>query len=141
MFVCNSILELRRDLCHCESLSTGSEAFMLPRELKKLEHEARCTLLDMERSEFVALVGLIDDLVPLTLYARAANYVRIKLRQPETEQRLHRLLVSVFRVVIVHFLDLALQVEHKENTHGCYRIWPGQVPTRAGVKMVKASGT
>ena len=43
----------------------GREAFMRPRELKKLEHEAQCTLLDAERSGFVALVGLIVDLVPL----------------------------------------------------------------------------
>ena len=78
---------------------------MRPRELKKLEHEARCTLLDAERSEFVALVGLIVGLVPLTLEAQAANYVRIRLRQPETEQRLHRLLALVSRVVIVHFPD------------------------------------
>ena len=80
MFVCNSVFEQRRDLCQCESLSTGNEAFMHPRELKKLEHEARCTLLDAERSEFVALVGLIVDLVLVTLEARAANYVRIRLR-------------------------------------------------------------
>ena len=71
---------------------------MRPRELKKLEHEARCTLLDVEHSEFVAVVGLIVDLVPLTPEARAANYVRIKLRQPETEQRLHQPLALVFRV-------------------------------------------
>ena len=41
----------------------------------------------------------------------------------------------------MHFPDLALRVEHKENTHACYRIWSGQVPPRAGIKMVKASGT
>ena len=58
--------------------------FMRPRELKKLEYKARCTLLDAERPEFVAVVGLILDLVPLTLEARAANYVRVRLRQPET---------------------------------------------------------
>ena len=96
MFVCNSVFELRRDLCQCESMSTGSEAFMRPRELKKLEHEAPCTLLDAERCEFVAPVGLIVNLVPLTLEARAKNYVWIRLMQPATEQRLHRLLASVF---------------------------------------------
>ena len=41
----------------------------------------------------------------------------------------------------MHFPDLTLQVEHKENLHACYRMWSGQVPTRAGVKTVKASGT
>ena len=65
----------------------------------------------------------------------------ITLRQPETKQRLHRLLASIFTILILHFPDLALQVEQRENTHACYRIWSGQVPTRAGAKMVKASGT
>ena len=83
------------------------------------------------------IVPLIVDLVPLTLEARAAYFVRVTLRQPETEQRLHWLLGSVFRVLVVHFPDLVLQVEHKEYTHACYRIWSGQVSTRAGVKMVK----
>ena len=98
---------------------------MHPRELKKQEHEARCTILDEERATFVVLVGFIVDLVPLALELRAPNYVRIRLRQPETEQRLHRLLASVFRVLTVHFPDLALQVEHKENVHACYRVWSG----------------
>ena len=114
---------------------------MRPREMKKHEHKARYTILDEERAAFVVLVGFIVDLVPLELESQAANYVRIKLRQPETMQRLHRLLASVFRVLTVHFLDLALQVEHKENVHACYRVWSGQVPTRASVKTAKASGT
>ena len=95
---------------------------MRPRELKKLEHEAQCTLLDEERAAFVVLVGFIVDLVPLALEARAANYVRMRLRQPQTKQRLHQLLASVFRVLTVHFPDLALQVQHKENVHACYRM-------------------
>ena len=114
---------------------------MGPRELQKHEHEARCTILDEERAAFVVLVGFIMDLVPLALGSRAPNYVRIRLQQPETEQRLHLLLASVFRVLRVHCPDLALQVEHKENEHVCYRLWSGQVPTRVGVKTVKASGT
>ena len=119
----------------------GSEAFMRPCELKKLEHEARCTLLDAEHSEFVALVGLMSTSCHWGIGSTSANYVRIRLRQPETEQRLHRLPASVFRVLMVHFPDLALQVEHKGNTHACYTIWSGQVSTRVGVKMGKASGT
>ena len=114
---------------------------MRPRELKKLEHEARCTLLDEERIAFADLVGFIVDLIPLAGEARTDHYVRIRLRQPETEPRLHRLLASIFRVPTVHFPDLALQVEHKENVHACYRIWCGQVPTRARIKTTKASGT
>ena len=38
----------------------------------------------------------------------------------------------------MHFPDLALQVEHKENEHVCYRVWS---PTRAGVETFKGSGT
>ena len=114
---------------------------MRPRELKKHEHETRCTIPDEEHAAFVVLVGFIVDLVPLALESRAPNYVRIGLQQPETEHRLHRLLASVFRVLNVHFQDLALQVEHKENEHVCYRVWSGQVPTHAGVKTIKASGT
>ena len=110
---------------------------MCPRELKKHEHEARCTIVDEECAAFVVLVGFIVDLVPLAIQLRAPNYVRIRLLQPETEERLHRLLASVFRVLTVHFPDLALQVEHKENEHVCYRVWSGQVPTRAGVKTLK----
>ena len=91
---------------------------------------------------FVVLVGFIVDLVPLALESRAASYVRITLRQPETEQRLH------LRVLKVYLLDLALQVEHKGNVHACYRVWFGQVPTRAkqlkrvvqGVNSVGACG-
>ena len=113
---------------------------MRPRELKKHEHEAQCTILDEERATFAVLVGFIVDLVPLALESGAPNYVRIRLRQPETEQRLHRLLASIFSVLKVHFPDLTLQVEHKENEHVCYRVWSGQVPTRAGVKTIKASG-
>ena len=41
----------------------------------------------------------------------------------------------------MHFPDLALQVEHKENVPACYRVWSGQIPTRAGVKTIKASDT
>ena len=78
---------------------------MRPREPKKHEHEAWCILLDEERVAFVVLVGFIVDLVPSALEARAANYVRIGLRMPETEQRLHRLLALVFRVITVHFID------------------------------------
>ena len=114
---------------------------MRPCEPKKHEHEAHCTLLDEERAAFVVLVGFIVDLVPLAHEAQVANYVQIRLRQPETEQRLHRLLASIFRMLAVHFPNLALQVEHKENVHACYRVWSGQVPTRAGIKTIKASGT
>ena len=114
---------------------------MRPRELKKQEHKTRCTILDEERDAFAVLVSFIVDLVPLALELRAPNYVWIRLRQPEAEQRQHRLLASVFRVLKVHFPDLALQVEHKENVHACYRVWSGQIPTRVGVKTVKASGT
>ena len=114
---------------------------MRPRELKKHEHGTQCTILDEKRAVFVVLVGFIMDLVPLALESRAPNYVRIRLRQPETEQRLHQLLASVFRVLKVHFPDLALQVEHKENEHVCYTVWCGQAPTCAGVKTIKASGT
>ena len=64
-----------------------------------------------------------------------------RLRQPDTEQRLHRLLASVCRVLMVHFTDLALHVEHKENVHACYRVWSGQVTTCAGVETIKVSGT
>ena len=74
---------------------------------------------------FVFLVGFIVDLVPLALESRDANYVWIRLRQQETEQRLHRLVALVFRVLVVHFPDLAVQVEHKENVHACYRVWSG----------------
>ena len=114
---------------------------MRPRELKKLEHEARCTLLDEERTAFAILVGFIVDLIPLAPKARTENYVRTRLRQPEAKQRLHRLLASFFRVLTVHFPDLVLQVEHNENVHACYRIWSSQVPTCAGIKTIKASGT
>ena len=62
---------------------------MRPRELKKQEHETRCTILDEEHTAFAVLVGFIVDLVPLALELRAPNYVRIRLRQPETEQRVH----------------------------------------------------
>ena len=61
------------------------------------------------------LWGYIVDLVPLALELQAPNYVWIKLRQAETEQRLHRLLALVFRVLKVHFPDLGPQLEHKEN--------------------------
>ena len=114
---------------------------MRPRELKKLEHEAWCTLLDEERTAFAVLVGFILDLIPLAPEAQTENYVRIRLRQPKAKQRLQQLLASGFRVLTVHFPDLALQVEHTENVHACYRMWFGQVPTRAGIKTIKASGT
>ena len=119
---------------------------MRPRELKKNEHQAQCTILGEERAAFGVLVGFIVDLVPLAFESRAPNYVGINLRQPETEgwlseQRLHRLLVSAFRVPKVHFPSLALQVEHKENEHVCYSVSCGQVPTCACVKTIKASGT
>ena len=71
---------------HCQR---ATNTRMRPRELKKHEHEARCTILDEERTAFVVLVGFIVDLVPLALESRAPNYVRIRLRQPETEERLH----------------------------------------------------
>ena len=41
----------------------------------------------------------------------------------------------------MHFPDLAVHVEHKDNEHVYYRVWSSQVPSRAGVKTVKASGT
>ena len=115
---------------------------MRPRELKKLQHEARCALLDEEHNVFVVLVGFIVDLVPLALEARAAKYVRIRLRQPETEQRLHWLLASVFRVPTVHFPDLAPQVEHKENAHVCYSVAgrPGFEPVNCVLCVLYNSG-
>ena len=79
---------------------------MRPRKMKKHEHKAQCTIVDVERAAFVVLVGFTSYLVPLELESRAASYVRIKLRQPTTEQRLRRLLPSVFRVPTVHFPDL-----------------------------------
>ena len=91
---------------------------MRPRELKKHEHEARCTILDEERATVVVLVGFIVDPVPLALEPRAPNDVRIRLQQLKAEQRRHRLLASVFTVLTVHSPDLALQVEHKENGDG-----------------------
>ena len=80
----------------------------------------------------------VGDTGKLALEARAVSCVR---RQPETEQRLHRQLASVFRVLTVCYPDVALRVEHKENVHACYRMWSGQVPTRVGIKTIKASGT
>ena len=74
---------------------------------------------------FAVVVGFIVDLIPLALETRAANYVRMRPRQPETEQRLHQLVASVFRVLTVHFPKLALQVEHKENVHAYCRILSG----------------
>ena len=41
----------------------------------------------------------------------------------------------------MHFPDVALQVEHKENVHACYKVWCGQVPNRASIKTIRASGT
>ena len=58
---------------------------MRPREFKKQEHETRCTILDEEPAAFAVLVGFSVDLVPLALELRAPNYVRIRLRQPETK--------------------------------------------------------
>ena len=114
---------------------------MRPRELKKQEDETRCTILDKESAAFVVLLGFIVDLVPLALELRAPKYVRIRLRQPEPEQTLHRLLATGFRVLKLHLPHLTLQVEHKENVHACYRVWSTQIPIRADVKTINASGT
>ena len=113
-----------------------------PKGVKKLEHVASCALLDEERLAFSELVDFIVDLVPLQLWVGwTENYLCICILQLEGDLRLSRLVASAFRVVALHFSDVVVNVGSKTGTHVCYAIGTGTIPTRSGVKIIKASVT
>ena len=113
-----------------------------PKDVKKSEHVARCAPLDEERLAFSQLVDFILDTGPLQLWAGLTdNYHRIGILQSEGDLCLSRLLASAFRIVALHFLDIAVDIGNKAGTHVCCAIWTGTIPTRSGVKVIKASVT
>ena len=113
-----------------------------PKDLKKSHHVARCALMDDERQAFTALVDTIVDLVPLPMSpSSTTSYLRISIMQPEGEVRLSRLLASAFRIVLLHFPDVFVEVGSKSGIHACCALWTESIHTHSGVRVLKASVT